>query len=228
MPRGVKGRQGRGHPPVDKHRDIDCSNCISEETICAHTTFSATSPPCTHLVQQWLHYNDDIYKINVCFTGLVDIHTNNEWRGVSHVPRPLPPSSLWSNTSIFAYFKLKLNSGESLAMRLDTTYVPVLGRNQNIILLHISVTLLRLKCRSTELPFIHTMSMHNYLTHLRNTYEPVPNGSSAIQYFECVNTICNGIKFNFCLGLPHMGKLPKTCKGHHIKKNSIFSFWLSF
>ena len=67
MPRAIKGRQGRGHPPVDKHRDIDCSNCISEESICAHAKFSVTSP--THPVQQWLHYNDDIYKINVCLTG---------------------------------------------------------------------------------------------------------------------------------------------------------------
>ena len=66
------------------------------------------------------------------------------------------------------------SGGESLAMRLDTTYVPVPGRNQYIIPLHISVTLLRLKCRNAEHPFIRAMSMHNYLAHLRNTYEPHP------------------------------------------------------
>ena len=76
--------------------------------------------------------------------------------------------------AIYTHTCAMQSCGESLAMRLDTTYVPVPGRNQNIIPLHISVMLLSLKCRSAELPFICAMSMHDYLTHLCNTYEPRP------------------------------------------------------
>ena len=46
-----------------------------------------------------------------------------------------------------------------------------------------------------------TITWHIYATHM----SPAPNGSSAIQHFEHSNTIWNGIKFNFCLGLPYMG-----------------------
>ena len=42
--------------------------------------------------------------------------------------------------------------------------------------------------------------------HLRCTYKPHPNGSSALHRFEHSNTvaICNRIMFDFCLGLPHI------------------------
>ena len=68
----------------------------------------------------------------------------------------------------------------------------------------------RLKRCCAKLPLraglIHAAKMHEYLISLCTCMSPTFNGSSALQHFERGNAvkICNGIMFDFYLGLPHM------------------------
>ena len=93
-----------------------------------------------------------------------------------------------------------LSSANSTNRHMWLPYVEI-----NIIPLRISIVSLRSKRRISELPLRVLCKCSNYWCNYAWCRSPALNGNSEIQHFECSDVIktCDGIIFDFYMGLPH-------------------------